>query len=151
MPYAVRGVVKDNVDTIRTGRLRVYIDDFGSTDPNNSDSWVTVSYLSPFYGFVQNNGAASNNQSTAYGAFAQNPHAYGFWATSPDIGSEVICVFLYGKKDFGYYIGCIPQPGLTHMVPALGSSDNILATDAEAGSYGGAKKLPVIEINDRSP
>ena len=151
VPYAVRGVVKDNVDTIRTGRLRVYIDDFGSTDPNNSDSWVTVSYLSPFYGFVQNNGAASNNQSTAYGAFAQNPHAYGFWATSPDIGSEVICVFLYGKKDFGYYIGCIPQPGLTHMVPALGSSDNILATDAEAGSYGGAKKLPVIEINDRSP
>lgn len=149
-PYAVRGIVKDNVDTIRTGRLRVYIDDFGASNPDDSAAWVTVSYLSPFYGSVQNNGAANPSQDTSYGAFAQNPHAYGFWASSPDIGSEVICVFLYGKKDFGYYIGCIPQPGLTHMVPALGSTDNIIATDAEAGSYGGAKKLPVIEINDKS-
>jgi hypothetical protein len=149
-PYAVRGIVKDNVDTIRTGRLRVYIDDFGASNPDDSDAWVTVSYLSPFYGSVQNNSAANPSQDTSYGAFAQNPHAYGFWATSPDIGSEVICMFLYGKKDFGYYIGCIPQPGLTHMVPAIGSTDNIIANNEEAGSYGGAKKLPVIEINDKS-
>ena len=50
-PFAVKGIVKRNVDTIRTGRIDVYIADFGATDPNDSDSWVTVAIYLPFMVF----------------------------------------------------------------------------------------------------
>lgn len=147
-PFAVKGIVKQNVDTIRTGRLRVYIADFGATDPNDSSSWVTVSYLSPFYGFLSGNYAPNAASNDSYGTFLENPHSYGFWATSPDIGTEVVCLFLYGKKDFGYYIGCIPQPGVTHMVPAIASTnDVIMESSKEAEKFGGASNLPTVEMN----
>lgn len=146
-PFAVKGIVKRNVDTIRTGRIDVYIADFGATDPNDSNSWVTVSYLSPFYGFLSGDYAPNSNNNTSYGAFLENPTSYGFWATSPDIGSEVVCLFLYGKKDFGYYIGCIPQPAITHMVPAIGSTNKVIMEAAEAEKFGGSINLPTCEMN----
>lgn len=145
-PFAVKGIVKQNVDNIRTGRIKVYITDFGAKDPNDSSAWVTVSYLSPFYGFLPGD-YSSNTTSTGYGTFLENPHSYGFWATSPDIGSEVVCLFLYGKKDFGYYIGCIPKPGVTQMVPAIGSTNNVIMEAAEAEKFGGATNLPTCEMN----
>ena len=146
-PFAVKGIVKRNVDTIRTGRIDVYIADFGATDPNDSNSWVTVSYLSPFYGFLSGDYAPNSADNTSYGSFLENPTSYGFWATSPDIGSEVVCLFLYGKKDFGYYIGCIPQPGITHMIPAIGSTNDIIMDEPEAEKFGGATNLPTCEMN----
>lgn len=146
-PFAVKGVVKQNVDTIRTGRLKVFIADFGATDPNDSSAWVTVSYLSPFYGFISGDYAPNPAVDTSYGEFLTTPSSYGFWATSPDIGSEVVCLFLYGKKDFGYYIGCIPQPGITHMVPAIGGANDVIMDEAEAEKFGGASHLPVVEMN----
>ncbi len=145
-PFAVKGIVKQNVDTIRTGRIKVYIADFGALDPNDSNSWVTVSYMSPFYGFLAGDYSPGTG-SSKYGTFLENPHSYGFWATSPDIGSEVVCLFLYGKKDFGYYIGCIPQPGVTHMVPAIGSTNDITLDNAEAEKFGGSSNLPTVEMN----
>ena len=146
-PFAVRGVVKETVDIVKTGRIRVYIDDFGATDPDNAKNWRTVCYMSPFYGTVQNTNIAPNTSD--YGTYTQNPHSYGFWATAPDIGTEVMCLFLYGKEDFGYYIGCLPQPGLNHMVPAVGSSTNVILNQKEAESYGGATSLPTVEVNDK--
>jgi len=149
-PFAVKGIVKQNVDPIRTGRLKVYIEDFGATNPNDSSSWVTVSYLSPFYGNILGDYNPNSNETTSYGTYTTNPHSYGFWATSPDIGSEVICLFLYGKKDFGYYIGCVPTPGLTHMVPGIGSTNKIIMEEGEASRYGNAENLPVTELNDKN-
>jgi hypothetical protein len=148
-PFAVRGIVKETVDSVKTGRIRVYIDDFGATDPNNANNWRTVCYMSPFYGTVQNTNIAPNKSD--YGTFTQNPHSYGFWATAPDVGTEVMCLFLYGKEDFGYYIGCLPQPGLNHMVPAVGSSSNVIMNSTEAENYGGATALPTVEVNNNLP
>ena len=145
-PFAVRGIVKETVDSVKTGRIRVYIDDFGATNPDDANNWRTVCYMSPFYGTVQNTNIAPNK--TDYGSFTQNPHSYGFWASAPDIGTEVLCLFLYGKEDFGYYIGCMPQPGLNHMVPAIGSSTNVIMGGQEAASYGGAASLPTVEVNN---
>jgi len=66
-PFAVKGIVKQNVDPIRTGRLKVYIEDFGATNPNDSSSWVTVSYLSPFYGNILGDYNPNSNETTSYG------------------------------------------------------------------------------------
>ena len=141
--HPILGIVKNNIDATRTGKIEVFLNHLSATDQDNPNNWKSVSYLSPFFGYTNN----APNTSTA-GAFNGNSHSYGFWATPPDIGTEVICIFLNGSPNQGFYIGCIPQPGLTHMVPAIGSSDNIIANAGEASSYGGATRLPVVEIND---
>jgi hypothetical protein len=138
----VLAVVKDNIDPIRSGRLRVYIADFSGKNSDNADSWITVRYMSPFYG--RTNATAPN---TGWGTYTQNPSSYGMWNSPPDIGSTVICMFINGDMDYGYYIGCVPEAEALQMVPAIGASDNVILNEAEAASYGGAVRLPVTNIN----
>ena len=142
----VFATVKDNVDPVRSGRLRVYIADFSGDDPDNSSSWVTVSYMTPFYG--KTNGNSSN---TGYGNYKTSPHSYGMWTSPPDIGTTVICIFVNGDPNFGFWIGCVPSPDALHMVPAIGASSKIIANAQEAQSYGGAVILPVTNINPANP
>jgi hypothetical protein len=142
--YPVKGIVKNTIDANRAGRIQVYVADFGGTEDDNK-SWTTVQYMSPFFGMTEGDNAPGSNND---GTFKTNHHSYGLWATPPDIGSEVICIFLNGKKDFGYYIGGVPKTGSHHMVPGIGSSTKITASENEADSYGGATVLPVVEWND---
>jgi len=148
----VLGVVKDTIDTIRCGRIRVYIADKSGRDPNDSTSWTTVNYMSPFYGTTIAQGAKDN-----YGTYLQNPSSYGMWNAPPDIGSTVICIFINGDPDYGYWIGCVPEPESLYMVPAIGSAETVVTNENEAKSYGGATRLPVSNINtnnteiDKSP
>ena len=137
-------VVKDNIDPIRAGRLQVYLSDFGGKDPNDSNSWTTVSYMSPFYGLTQ---ATAPSSAEAYGDYKKNPVSYGMWTSPPDIGTSVICLFINGDPNYGYYIGCVPEPEALHMVPAIGSSTKVILNPAEAKSYGGATVLPVTNMN----
>ncbi len=139
----VFGVVKNNIDPIRAGRLQVYISDIGSDDPENPEGWATVSYLPPFYGFV-----TPKAGETGYGDYTSNPTSYGFWNSPPDIGTTVICIFVNGDPNYGFYIGCVPKPEALHMVPAIGSSTNVILNNSGEGSaYGGAEQLPVTNIN----
>ena len=142
--YPVKGLVKNTIDANRSGRIQVYVADFGGTEDDDK-SWTTVQYMSPFFGMTPGDNAPDSNND---GTFKTNHHSYGLWATPPDVGSEVICIFLNGKKDFGYYIGGIPKTGSHHMVPGIGSSTKITASESEADSYGGATVLPVVEWND---
>ena len=141
-PVPVFGVVKDNIDPIRSGRLRVYVSDMGGTDPNDANSWVTVNYMTPFYGLTEGSG-----DKTGYGTYLQNPVSYGMWTSQPDVGTTVICIFVNGDPNYGYWIGCVPEPEALFMVPANGSTETAVLNASEADSYGGAKKLPVTNIN----
>lgn len=143
IPSAVIGIVKNNIDTTRSGRIQVYIKRLGSSNPDNPAYWTTVRYLSPFFGYTPNTGSPGSA-----GTFVGNPNSYGFWATPPDINTEVVCVFLNGDPSQGFYIGSIPPAGLTHMTPAIGASNYVIPNGSEADSYGGAKTLPVGEYNN---
>lgn len=146
--YPIIGVVKNNIDPTCSGRIQVALNDMGMTDQDSSDNWVTVSYMSPFYGITP--GGAGNKDN--YGNYVDTQQSYGFWATPPDIGTMVICIFVNGDINFGYYIGCIPQPGSTHMIPAIGASSNVvIGSSTEASSYGGAPRIPVTEMNFNNP
>ena len=136
------GVVKDNIDTIRSGRLRVYISDMGGSDPEDDSTWVTVNYMSPFFGFTQGSG-----DKTGYGTYLQNSASYGMWNSPPDVGTTVICIFVNGDTNYGYWIGCVPEPETLYMVPAIGASETVVLNAGESGSYGGATRLPVANIN----
>lgn len=141
-PEPVIGVVKNNIDPTRSGRIQVYIQDIGANDPDNSENWITVSYLSPFFGMTTGAGPEAG-----YGDYLQNPSSYGMWYSAPDIGTEVVCVFINGDMNYGFYIGCVPKAEALQMVPAIGAVSNVIPNEGEAMSYGGAPRLPVTNIN----
>lgn len=152
LPYPVRAVVKDNIDTTRSGRIRVYTAYFGGPDPDDDSNWISVKYLSPWFGITAPKyDIYKGTDKLGFGSFIGNPHSYGFWASAPDIGTEVICIFIDGKIQDGYYIGSPPTIGLHHMVPAIGAATNVVPNTKEATSYGGADRLPVSEINYSNP
>lgn len=141
----VIGVVKDNIDPTRSGRIRVsLVNGTGSTDPNDSGGWVTVQYLSTFFGAV---GSTSGSDSEDHGTYKTNPSSYGQWQAPPDIGTKVVCIFINGDPNYGFYIGAIPEPEKLQMVPAIGASDKVTLNSGEAGNYGGATRLPVTNLN----
>jgi hypothetical protein len=142
----VIGIVKSTIDTTRTGTIKVYLAALGGSDPENASNWIQVRYMSPFWGSTTPQSNASD-----YGDYINSPHSYGFWATPPDINAEVICLFVNGKLNQGYYIGSIPKIGFTHMTPAIGASAAVVPNNTEAATYGGATRLPVVEINNANP
>jgi hypothetical protein len=146
------GVVKNNVDKTRSGKIEVYIAAFGGSDPDSSNNWTPVSYMSPFIGISSSGkNPKSGPDKSGDGGYLGNPNSYGFWASSPDIGTEVVCIFINGNKGQGYYIGCVPKVGLLQMVPAIGASSKVKPNDGEAGAYAGANRLPTSEINTANP
>ena len=142
-PYV--GIVKNNVDNTRSGRLQVYIEQFAGPRQDDPSNWRTVNYLPPFYGATNNLGTGSGT-----GQFILNKHSYGMWFTPPDLETKVLCFFVSGKASAGYYVGCIPDDSATHMVPAIGATDKFKVNNQKLQPFvKDATQLPVVEINNR--
>lgn len=140
------GEVMNNVDPVRGARLQVYIEQFAGDNKDDDSLWRTVAYIPPFYGSVLQSGT---NDGT--GSYVGNPQSYGMWFTPPDIGTLVICFFVAGDPNQGYYIGCVPDEGLNHMMPAIGASKDFNLDKAKQKEYfKDATQLPVTEINDEN-
>jgi hypothetical protein len=150
-PYV--GIVVNNVDNTRQGRLQVWIEQFGSTGPDggpnltDETTWRTVRYCSPFYGSTKQSG------NSGVGSYPGNRNSYGMWFTPPDLGTKVLCFFVGGDPTIGgYYIGCLPEDGLNHMIPAIGASSNYQSNNSTQQQFlNGATSAPVTEINDIDP
>lgn len=139
------GTVMNNVDPARSGRLQVYIEAFGTGDINDANKWVRVRYLPPFYGATP----TGKTPSTGPGEYPGNQNSYGMWFTPPDIGVKVLCFFVNGDRtEGGYYVGVVPENGVSHMVPAIGAEANYIVGNKNQESYfADAPLLPVTEIN----
>lgn len=149
-PYI--GIVVNNVDNTRSGRLQVYIEEFGSTTktgtPNLKDKslWRTVSYCPPYYGATPQTGTSAGT-----GAYPGNTNSYGMWFTPPDLGVQVLCFFVGGDPKQGYYVGCVPNQGANQMIPAIGAVKNFKTANASQKKYfKDATQLPVTEINSKN-
>ena len=137
------GIVKNNVDPTRSGRLQVYIESFSAGDPEDVSKWRTVSYVPPFYGLTPHTGT-----SVGPGTFTGNQQSYGMWFTPPDLNTQVACFFAEGDPNQGYYFACVPDAGINHMIPAIGASRRFALENGPQDSYfAGASQLPVTEIN----
>jgi hypothetical protein len=146
-PYV--GIIVNNVDNTFSGRLQVVLEEFGSRGANgelvldNISEWRMVRYCSPFYGVTQKSGT-----NTGTGGYPGNQQSYGMWFTPPDIGVKVLCFFPAGSPDKGFYVGCVPEIGINHMIPALGAADNYTTDNVTQSSYfAKSPQLPVTEIN----
>ncbi len=138
-PYI--GVVMDNRDPTRSGRVDVWLKTHAG-DKEDPANWRTVSYLSPFYGstpFKYNDKTESK--------FDQNGHTYGMWFTSPDLGVEVLCFFVDGNPNSGYYVGYVPQIQMNHMIPATGARTTSTKSPTQTSALADAEQLPVVEMS----
>lgn len=146
------GVVKNNIDPTFAGRVQVYIEAFGGGDPNDQSLWRTVRYMSPFYGVTDPRLQDNYSPQPGVGGYETNPQSYGMWMMPPDLGVNVLCFFVEGDPNQGYYVGCIPEQGLNHMVPAVGASTKFEKTTAVDKAYFGKDpQMSVVEINAYNP
>ena len=140
------GRIVNNVDATRTGRLQVFIEQFATGQPStNPETWRWVRYLPPFYGVTE-----KTSTSAGVGSYPGNQQSYGMWFTPPDIGTSVMCFFVEGDPDQGYYIGSVINDALNHMLPAIGAakqSEYVTQNKTQATYFAGAPQLPVTEIN----
>lgn len=147
------GIVKNNVDPLRSGRLEVWIPEFGASQnesESNSIFWRTVSYASPYFGSTYQPEASKNN------SFENTNQTYGMWMVPPDIGNQVLCTFVNGDPNRGYWFACI-NPTLSHyMVPGIAAGNKLAnASPAISSSVVNGsnppQSLPVAEFNENQP
>jgi len=137
-PYI--GIVKATVDPLRKGRLSVFLQGMPGREDDPS-SWRVVNYSSPFFGQTPDDGKGPTND------FVNSNHSYGMWMSPPDVGTRVLCVFVEGDPNQGYYIACLPDTHNMHAVPGHASSTTAKQEDKE--NYG-SDNMPVVEFNDRN-
>ena len=150
-PYPYIGVVKNNLDPTRCGRVQVFIPELGG-NPDDQANWRTVSYASPYMGYTSTEIRSSDIPDTK-NAFGDVSHTYGMWAVPPDIGVEVICIFVAGDPMRGYWIACVNSNLSRYMLPGLASSRNIDTSGASANvlaSYTTGNLAPVVEFNENA-
>lgn len=92
--FIQEGIIKDNRDPKKMGRLKVWIIGSPSAE-DNKNGWITCDYASPFSG--RTTGSPNAKQ------FKEYPKSYGFWAVPPDIGSRVFIFFINGRLDQSYW------------------------------------------------
>lgn len=137
------GVVKENIDEEKMGRLRVWIQ--GSTAPENDPSgWIWVNYCTPFGGATNPDTLGNSVQN-----YDDTQKSYGFWATPPDIGNEVIVIFVNGDVRQGFWIGCLFHKNMNHMVPGISEGNAYQSNEQEFVSLENPG-IPVSEYNKLS-
>lgn len=104
--------IKDNRDVEAMGRLRVWIPELSQLE-DDPGGWFTVNYCSPFAGATPE--AATNNTNTYKGT----QKSYGWWFVPPDLNNLVLVTFASGSTGLGFWIGCIYQDQMNHMVPGI--------------------------------
>ncbi len=110
-PYI--GIIKNNADSARLGRLDVWIPEISGNE-NDPTKYYTVRYASPFFGSTQ--GLPGSDDA---GSFGTEQQTYGFWAIPPDIGNRVLITFVMGDPGRGYWFACIPNTPSQYMVPGI--------------------------------
>ena len=128
-PYL--GVVKNNVDPTRMGRLGVWIPSLSKTSDPSENQLITCEYLAPFYGAKGTKYAKGAGTS-----YTDSQHSYGMWMVPPDLETKVLVIFAEGKLEQAYWIGCVQDPYTNHMTPGIASSTN--TNDALDGTFEGA-------------
>ena len=98
------GVIKNTEDPERVGRLAVWIPDLGGPE-DDSSGWYIVRYASPFMGSTDTRGEPGKKSTEE--SFKNNGATYGMWMVPPDVGNHVLCTFINGDTNRGFWFACV--------------------------------------------
>jgi hypothetical protein len=132
------GIVKNNVDQQRMGRLEVFIPEMGG-DPKNEAHWFVVSYASPFAGVSDPANRVPNSH-----LYGESQQSYGWWSVPPDVENQVLVTFINGEASKGFWFACIYSQNMNHMVPGV-------AIDTAFENNADNSLPPVVEYNKADP
>jgi len=127
-PYYLGGLEVELLKTTEAGNIG---ETLGQT--------TIVYYASPFYGITQSANIGKNDK------YSDTQKSYGFWAIPPDPGSLVLVTFVEGTREFGYWFACVPEKGMTYMVPGGQPATEQLTGQVPSDLKG--KRLPAGEYN----
>lgn len=141
-PYL--GVVTNHLDVTHMGMIEVSIINGLPEDSSQQSRTYPVNYLSPFYGVtsVKHEGNDSTN-------FNDVQKSYGMWMVPPDLGTQVLVIFIDGDPNQGYWMGCVMDTYQNHMVPGIAANKNSSLTSDQLQKYQ-TSLLPVAEIHKSS-
>jgi len=154
-PYLAR--VVNNLDPTRQGSLEVeLLRPVGNQTAADQQLYV-VKYLNPFYGTtnVDLNGSDPKE-------FNHTQRSYGFWFVPPDTGTIVMVIFVDSDPGQGYWMGCVQDSYVNHMIPGLAASESTqdqLRVETETtwtdtvqtvSERYGTSNVPVGEINRKA-
>jgi uncharacterized protein (DUF2345 family) len=114
------GKVVNNLDPMRQGALEVELLKNIGNQNSASQQLFTVKYLSPFYGTTDVDLTGSDPEE-----FNHTQKSYGFWFVPPDTGTLVMCIFVDGDPGQGYWMGCVQNPFMNHMIPGIAATKSI--------------------------
>ena len=123
------------------GTLEVSLLKKNGNDLTEDGQTAFVKYAPAFYG-VTNYGFQGSNKED----INDTQKSYGMWMVPPDVGVNVLCIFVDGNIADGYWIGCVPDKFANHMIPAIAASD-VLDISADDKKKYDVSRLPVGEIN----
>lgn len=111
---------------------------------------LDVYYCPPFFGSTNKgfNGQNTGNDS----AYGDTQKSYGMSFVPPDIGVKVLCIFIESTRQ-GFWIGCIPDDYMNHMVPGIAGATNVDWSPSQSSEYGirSGEIVPVAEFNTELP
>lgn len=127
------GIVVNNLDAEYMGTIRVQIMHEGSNGSRTPGEIVSARYMSAYWGTTgtQFNGTADTFQDTQT--------SWGMWVPTPEIGTQVVVIYVEGSASNAFWIGAFPDRDKNFMVPGAP------ATTYNASESG--KRLPVGEFN----
>lgn len=110
--------IKDNRDVQKTGRLKVWVPDFGG-DPLDANTWIVATYASPFAGSSPTRFLDKNLME-----YNQTQTSYGMWMIPPDVDNQVLITFASGDSTRCYWFACVFNNFMNQQVPGIGALDN---------------------------
>ena len=141
-PYVAK--ITNYKDPTNMGDLEVVLVAGSVDDPEIQAQTFTVHYLSPFFGYTSVEFEGTNPRN-----FDDVQKSYGFWMVPPDIGTQVLVIFVDGDPNQGYWIGCIPSTFNNQMVPGIAATKDVYLTPEQELKYG-TKNLPSAEFLKRN-
>jgi hypothetical protein len=146
-PFLAR--VISHLDATFMGGLEVQLLKAQANTAGEDSQTYSARYASPFFGYTpfEFMGQNDGSKSTLDG-FNDTQKSYGMWFVPPDVGVNVLVIFVDSDESQCYWFACVPGQFTNNMVPAIaGSTENTL-DPIDKARYGNTKlPLPVAEIN----
>jgi len=109
-------IVEGHLDSKFMGGLKVRIlREAGDSRFDNQSFQVKAMF--PFAGQTNADFVGNNND------YDGTQKSYGMWFVPPDVGTQVVVIFINGDPSRGFWIGCVPDTESNFMVPGMPSTE----------------------------